>query len=213
MLTNLVIGNGEVGRAIAQVLNCPTVERDGEVLEARIIHICFPYSDKFVEYVKEYQEKSKAKYTVIHSTVPVGTCNILNAIHSPIRGKHPDLAPSIRIFVKYFGGSALEEVVNEFEKRGVTCYTTDKSETTEALKLWSTEQYRNQIAQMREIYHYCQEHDLPFEIVYQHSNQTYNEGYEAMGFSEFKKPILKYMGEKNGGHCIDPNHMLLYGKE
>ena len=57
----LIIGAGEIGTALYQVLKkaYPNVYlKDIEPLELdniSIMHICFPYSKKFVDYVKQYQ--------------------------------------------------------------------------------------------------------------------------------------------------------------
>jgi len=214
-MDNLVIGNGEVGSAIAEVLGCKAIDLGGDVPQADIIHICFPYTLTFPVAVKQYQEHAKAKYTVIHSTVPVGTSSKLNATHSPVRGKHPDLAKSIRTFVKFFGGPDSEHISELFHidsNDQVTTVATDKSDSTEAMKLWSTEQYRIQILEMQGIWHFCQEHNIDFNIVYTKANETYNEGYAKMDLPQFKRSVLEYMGDEIGGHCVEANHKLLYDK-
>ena len=95
-MNHLIIGYGEVG----QVLNkfFPSAEivdvyRSSYVTEVDMMHICIPCKDKesFVKTVKEYQEKFKPKYTIIHSSVAVGTCRELGVIHSPVRGIQPNL--------------------------------------------------------------------------------------------------------------------------
>src|SRR5690348_9376332 len=117
-MKSLIIGSeGEVGKALWAILvehyELATYDAKTGILplfdDPEIMHICFPYSDKFIEYVKEYQDKYKPKYTVVHSTVPVGTCVQIGAIHSPIRGLHPNLESGIRTFPKFLGGEKASE--------------------------------------------------------------------------------------------------------
>ena len=105
-MRTLVIGAGEVGKSLAKVLKefHETFVRDLKpvlVDNVKIMNICFPYSDKFEQAVKKYQAEYNPKLTIIHSTVPVGTSRRLNAVHSPIHGKHPSLARGIKTFIKY----------------------------------------------------------------------------------------------------------------
>src|SRR3990167_7185119 len=110
----LVIGMGQIGEPICEILSefydvesFDTNRRHG-VPEGlfNVLHICFPYSDTFESEVKKYQKKflEKEGLTVIHSTVPLGACGRLGAVHSPVRGQHPRLEEGIRTFVKFFGG-------------------------------------------------------------------------------------------------------------
>jgi hypothetical protein len=72
-----------------------------------VLHVAFPYSRDFVNDVKIYKKIFGHAHTItiIHSTVPVGTTDqIDNAVHSPVRGIHPDLVGGIKTFVKFFGG-------------------------------------------------------------------------------------------------------------
>ena len=135
-MKHLVIGTGEVGTAISKIFQCDIVgkvESFNSNFRFDIIHICFPYSEDFIDEVKRYQELYKVKYTIIHSTVPVGTSRKLNAIHSPILGIHPYLEESIKTFTKYLGGENASEVADEFRRAGMKVYITDKSETTELI--------------------------------------------------------------------------------
>ena len=107
---SLIIGAGEVGKSLAAVLDpyYPIVLVDKKPVRIKepveIMHVCFGYSDTFVQNVNEYQERYKPKYTVIHSTVPVGTSLQCDAVHSPIIGRHPYLEESIKMFTKFLGG-------------------------------------------------------------------------------------------------------------
>lgn len=213
----LIIGMGEVGTALAEVL----MDKDMEVYDLNsgtepdlgsqfdILHICFPYSEKFIDYVQAYQEKYGPKYTVIHSTVPVGTSRQCGAIHSPIRGLHPDLAPGIRTFIKFIGGAGASAVADYFRKAGLRVVLVDDQETTEAGKLFDTEYYRACIEFAHRVKNFCKENTLNFHEVYTLFNQTYNEGYSLLGHPEFIRPVLQPIMKPIGGHCVMQNKELI----
>lgn len=211
-MQHLVIGLGEVGSAIQKVLKC-----DGYDISSGLpaknqydfLHICFPYSEGFVGFTKAYILEFKPKYVVVHSTVPLGTCDPHYWIHSPVRGVHPNLEEGIRTFTKYFGGANAEFAAHEFTERGITTLITTKAAHTEALKLWDTTQYGIMIALEKEIYAYCNRHNLPFDLVYKHANMSYNEGYTKLGKPEVVRPYLDQHDGPIGGHCVIPNARLL----
>lgn len=194
-----VRGMGEVGQAVAECL--------GITLDA--LHICFPWSSHFVEEVIGYQ--SGNQLTIIHSTVPVGTtAKIPHAVHSPIRGTHPNLVDGIRSFCAYIGGPRAAEAVPILKHMGApTVITTPKSETTEALKLWDTTQYGLSIVIQKSIKRYCDIHNLDYGLVYEHANYSYNLGYSTLGRSNVVRPVLQHVPGPIGGHCIMPNCGML----
>lgn len=210
-MKHLVIGMGEVGRGVATVLGCPGIDKGDAIPEAEVIHICFPFSSDFVSQVHDYVEKTNAKLAIIHSTVQIGTTRACGdfAVHSPIRGKHPHLAESIKTFVKFFGGVRAEEAARYFSDLGIRVVTTLKPENTEAMKLWDTTIFREAILLNKKIYQFCEKHKLDFNIVYTIANETYNEGYAQLGSPQFAKFILKYVDGPIGGHCVEPNYQLL----
>lgn len=210
---------GEVGKALRNVLrsyepigidiNDEEHCWDDVGLEVEILHICFPYSTNFIKDVQNYQKSFKPKFTVIHSTVPVGTSSKLQAIHSPIRGIHPSLEEGIRTFPKFLGGEQAGLVADYFRQAGLKVILYDRSETTEALKLFDTEYYRACIEFAQRVKKYCSENDLNFTEVYTLPNQTYNEGYKELGHPEFQRPVLQPIMTPIGGHCVVPNSKLI----
>lgn len=213
-MQHLVIGLGEVGSAVQKILKCDGAEQNKAPQDQyEMIHICFPHSIKFVDEVKAYQTAYRAKYVVVHSTVPLGTCDPHQWIHSPVRGVHPNLEEGIRTFTKYFGGVNAEFAAHEFSEKKITTLTTTKAAHTEALKLWDTTQYGIMIALEKEIHAYCKRHDLPFDLVYQHANMSYNEGYTKLGKPEVVRPYLDQHDGPIGGHCVIPNATILNNSE
>jgi hypothetical protein len=212
-MKTLIVGRGEVGTALAKVLApyAPIVLDKGETASepCDILHVCIPWSESFVESVKAYQRSYGTHYTVIHSTVPVGTSRKLSAIHSPIRGIHPNLEEGIRTFVKFIGGEHASAVADYFRRAGLRVCLFDKSETTELAKLLETESYRINIEFAKIANDLCREHGVSFHEAYTIPAETYNAGYAALGHPEFARPILQPIETPIGGHCVGPNQKLL----
>lgn len=215
-MNNLVIGLGEVGESLKNFLDCEGVDLGDQIEGKRdVIHICFPFEKDFFDNVKIYIEKFDPQIVIIHSTVPVGATREIgdNCVHSPIRGKHPNLEESIKTFTKFFGGPMAEEASQIFKERGVDVITTLKAENTEAMKLWDTQIYKEAILLNKKIHQYCVDNDLDFDLVYTKANETYNEGYRKMGNPEYAKYVLKYIDGPIGGHCVESNSKLLFDDE
>jgi len=210
---HLVVGLGEVGLALVKVFKCDgedkfkNIEADED--SYKFLHIAFPYSETFIEEVKKYQDKYSPKFTIIHSTVPLGTSAKCNALHSPIRGVHPHLADSILTFKKFLGGEECFEVAQEFKKFRIDCLCTRDSGNTEAMKMWDTLQYGVFIMLNKEIHQYCKDNNLDFNIVYSLANETYNDGYTKMLRPEVMRPYLAYMEGPLKGHCVLENAIMI----
>lgn len=211
MKTNktLIIGYGEIGKALFNVLNnCYDVSIRGKVnldIEGiEILHICFPYSKDFVKEVKKYQRRYTPQYTVIHATTPIGTAKRCKAIHSPIIGLHPHLEHSMTTFTKFLGGEQASEVADYFRRAGIKVYITDKSETTELMKIMSTTFYALMIEYNKEVKRICDKNKIPFEM-WRIWTDEYNKGYEKLGYPEYRRPNLVPIMKKIGGHCLVPN--------
>lgn len=212
---HLVIGGGEVGTALSEILQCnihDPVKNKRQIGIFDVIHIAFPYSKQFIKSVKQYQKEFRPKMTIIHSTVPVGTSKKLNAVHSPIRGVHPNLKNGIQTFVKFFGGEEAQKASKIFSDLGIKVYTTINSDNTEAGKLWDTTQYGVNILLNKEIFSWCKKHGVDFDIVYTEFNKSYNEGYSSLKRKDVLRPFLKFMPGKIGGHCVVQNSNLFNSK-
>mgnify|MGYP001574959708 CR=1 FL=1 len=217
-MKTLIVGMGEVGVALLGVLknyHPVCIDVNGQLRETEetfeIMHIAFPYSENFVQQVKEYQEKYEPKYTVVHSTVKPGTCAQVGAVHSPIIGIHPFLEQGIRTFTKFLGGEKASEVANYFRRAGLRVYTFDKAVTSELMKLLDTTFYALCVEYTKSIKRLTDQHGVPFEAwsVY---NAEYNKGYTELGYPEYVRPNLVPIMTPQGGHCTIPNCDLLGGE-
>jgi hypothetical protein len=209
---SMIVGMGEVGTSLFRILKkyYKVGTRDlykvsVQDIPVDILHICFNYSDDFVNQVKAYQEEYKPEYTVIHSTVPVGVSRKCNAIHSPIRGLHPNLESGILTFPKFLGGEQASQIADYFRRADIKVILCGRQETTEAMKLFDTEYYRHCVEFAHRVKKYCDKHSLNFHEVYTLSNETYNEGYTKLGHPEFVRPVLQPIMKEIGGHCLIPN--------
>lgn len=214
-MKTLIIGYGEIGKALYSVLNAAgydvyhrDIECSIEISDIDVMHICFPYSKTFVKSVSKYKKIYKPKYTVIHSTVAVGTSKKCKCYYSPVRGIHPHLETSLKTFVKYLAPNS-DALKAYFEKAGIKVEESEKTQTLEAMKLYCTTIYALNVIAEKEIWNFCKKHDLDFETVYTKCNQTYNEGYSKLGFPQYSKYVLTHKDGKIGGHCLIPNCKLL----
>jgi hypothetical protein len=209
---SLILGKGEVGQALFKVLkpfhNIQIREQNNLRERFDVIHICFPYFKGFEKEVKRYQELYCPKFTIIHSTVPIGTSIKCNAFHSPIRGTRPYLEKSLTTFVKYLAPKNIE-LKRYFEKAWIQIKILQNSKDSEALKIWSTTQYALSIMIEKEIFQFCKERKLDFKEVYTDANQTYDEGYFKLGNYNVQRPVLKHVKGQIGGHCIINNLKFL----
>lgn len=213
-MKSLIIGKGEVGQALHQVLSkkfdVMIIDKEPEVTDSAIdiMHICFPYSKNFVKIVFAYQAQYKPQFTVIHSTVPIGTSSQCGAYHSPIRGVHPNLAEGIETFVKYLGPAnfAIKEY---FEMAGITIQLVKEAKTAEAIKLWDTTYYGWNIIFQKALHKWCDDNGADFDAIYTDANNTYNKGYTELDMANVVRPVLKYMEGGLKGHCVLENAVLL----
>jgi len=132
----LVVGLGEVGRALFELLkesgkfDIYGFDIDGGKMRSvvgdvklpdgfDVMHVCYPCSDQesFVRVTVDYIRRFKPKLTIIDSTVaPVTTQKVYEetkslVVHSPVRGMHKSLETmkrDIMFWSKYVGGATPE---------------------------------------------------------------------------------------------------------
>lgn len=211
----VIVGYGQIGKSLYSLLRKKYTVHSVDVKNnkfliknVKVLHICFPYSNNFVSEVNKYKKIYNPIYTVIHSTIPVGTSEKCKAYYSPVRGIHPYLKKSLKIFVKYMAPKN-KFLKNYFSKVGVKVEEHASRKTLEAMKLYCTTMYGLNIIAEKEIWNFCKKHKLDYDIVYTKSNKTYNDGYKKLGFPQFIRYDLKHMDGKIGGHCVIPNCYLL----
>ena len=210
MMTDLVVGLGEIGKPIYDLLKERNFKVDGydsdpskTVINKEnmydkydMIHICIPYHDEaqFLEALCDPKYRTMTDYLVIHSTVKEGTSDSLKAIYSPVRGVHHDMFNCLKSFTKYY---AWHEDLMEFEKRFPKCIRVTDADKLERTKHVSTSMYGAFMSVQR----YFQENhpyykDFMFEL---------NDKYGIL-------PTYYNDKKEFGGHCIVPNLDFLNDK-
>jgi len=219
-----ILGYGETGQAIAKFYQNPKIkdlDRDDDLNEVEILHVCIPWSKNFVGIVKKEIKKIKPKLTIIHSTIAPGTTKKIisdlpqayrEIVHSPIRGMHPNLFKGIKNFVKYIGvdnKKAGEIAKRHLESLGIKTKVFIPSVTTEIGKLLDTSYYGLCIAWHGEMKKLCDKYRIDFEKVVTDFNKTYNEGYTKLRKTNVVRPVLYPPEDGIGGHCIYENAEIL----
>lgn len=226
----VVIGRGEVGQAVINILSKKyqvesfdiTDDRSlgRKILKDKITHICFPYNNRFVKNVEKYQKALKPKFLIIHSTVAVGTTEIISkAVHSPVRGVHKKIGsiPDSSIeegmlgWKKQIGGpkKLVTKTKKIFENVGIETVTYSDSKITELGKLLCNIQWALSLAFTQEMKRVCDHFDLDFDVTVKEMNKMYNEGAINLGgkYKDRIRPVCfpGYIG----GDCLMENIEIL----
>lgn len=218
-MKTLILGAGEVGTSLAEVLrsvhDVVLLDKDpNDVPDVKVLNICYPFSDAFVETTKRYIRQYEPLFTIIHSTVPVGTTRAVayDAVHSPVHGVHPHLAEGMKTFPKFVGGRssmAVTGAVQFMRLAGIDANAISSSEASELSKLLCTTYYAWNVVYAKEAAALCDRLGLPFDEVYTQWNEAYNRGYEQLGMPNVRRPVLKPVPGPIGGHCLIPNATIL----
>ena len=216
-MNHLIAGLGDVGRGLYEIfkeagMDVTAIDKNSNVRgNFKIMHICFPFSNSFVEWVLDYAEEYSPKLTIVHSTVQPGTTTslsqVIKAVHSPIRGRHPSMIRDIKTYVKYFGGEHSEEAAKIFQDIGIKTKCFPKPETTELGKLLSNIRWGLNIAFAQEQKRMCEFYNIKYEEVVNDFEHTRNDGLKQLARDNAIMPILfpGYIG----GHCVLPNVEIL----
>jgi UDP-N-acetyl-D-mannosaminuronate dehydrogenase len=210
----LVVGLGEVGGALAEVLERthPVLKHDIERREFTdpigIMHICFPFTSRaqFEPLAVEYIRRFKPALTIINSTVLPGTTRSIAektasaVVYSPVRGKHVKMTTDLfhyRKFVAAAEDAWAEKAVAHFEQHGIKTHKLEKPETLEVAKLGETTYFGVIIAWAQEFNRYVER-----------AGGDYEEAIEFFDEIAFL-PRQRYFPGFIGGHCVIPNINLL----
>lgn len=221
-MKSLILGRGEIGKAVGEVIQRTDVVRTYDIKEGQppevkgidILHICFPYADEasFIEAVNFYVQKYKPEHVIIWSTVAIGTTKkIRGAVHSPVEGRHPNLALSIRSMPRWIGANDESEVEffeDYFGHLLLKTKTLESSDFTEFLKLRSTAKYGINLLWTDYEASVARALNMDFDVV-QEFDKDYNKLYHNLGMDWAQRYILDPPNGKIGGHCVVPNAEML----
>ena len=212
--TTLVIGLGEVGGALAQVL-----ERSQKVLrhdiepveideEIGVAHLCFPFQspEQYESIATDYLRSFTPKLAVINSTVMPGTTRRIAAAtsiptaYSPVRGKHAQMADDLLRYCKFVAApdiATARAAEEHFEHAGMKTRRINVVDTLELAKLAETTYFGVLIAYAQELNRYCE--------------QVGGDYYEITNFFDEIEflPRVRYFPGFIGGHCVIPNINLM----
>jgi UDP-N-acetyl-D-mannosaminuronate dehydrogenase len=216
-LTNgktLVVGLGEVGGALAEVLSRvePVLRHDIEPLDFSepidVMHLCFPFQNReqYETTALGYIRKFQPHLTIINSTVLPGTTSSLAqrsampVAYSPVRGKHARMTDDLMRYFKFVAASdpAIACLAEQhFQAAGMKTRRMNRVETLELAKLSETTYFGVLIAFAQEINRYCEALD-----------GDYYEASEFFDEIDFL-PRCRYFPGVIGGHCVIPNINLM----
>lgn len=217
-MTSIIIGHGEIGKAVHEIIGEAFIvdkklHPDTRGVKIDIMHVCIPYSSKFISDILAYEVKYKPKHIIIYSTVAIGTTRFIKrAVHSPIEGKHPELAQSIRDMKRWIGTNSKVQgdfFAAYFRKLNIVPRIVNNSDHTEALKLLSTTEYGINIEFARYKKKVADEIGMKFGLT-KKWNKDYNKLYHNLGLDWAQKYILDAPAGPKGGHCVTPNARILY---
>ena len=210
----LVVGIGEVGAALAAVLERkePVLRHDLDRVKIEepigTMHLCVPFQSphQFETVALGYIDRFKPALTIINSTVLPGTTRSLArkshspVAFSPVRGKHVRMEQDLLRYFKYVAApdriwAANAEV--HFRSAGMKTRRMAEVESLELAKLAETTYFGACIAFAQEMNRYAER-----------VGGDYSEAIEFFDEVDFL-PRQRYFPGFIGGHCVIPNIKLL----
>jgi UDP-2-acetamido-3-amino-2,3-dideoxy-glucuronate N-acetyltransferase len=221
-----VIGLGEVGGGLFAILknhyDIQWFEKHSDpCYSSEIMHVCIPWSDNFIAIVDGYVRQQNPTFVVVHSSVPVGTCQRLQELtsvgvfHSPIRGQHPDMSGGILNYIKYIGTDTRDAVINEqicsyFEKAGIRTKLMSSTRASELAKLLELCRYGTYIAFAKEQEDICKRFGVKYDEVVREYESTRSDGLISINRQDLCQPLLYPFKDYVGGHCtVEDMEILL----
>lgn len=210
----LVVGLGEVGAALAAVLDRnETVLRhdlDRVKIEEPIatMHLCIPFQSahQFETVALGYISRFKPALTIINSTVIPGTTRSIaeksgSAVaYSPVRGKHVRMEQDLLHYCKFVAAPAGADAASaeeHFQAAGMKTRRMNEVESLELAKLAETTYFGVCIAFAQEMNRYAAR-----------VGGDYSESIDFFEEVAFL-PRERYYPGFIGGHCVIPNIKLL----
>lgn len=207
----LVVGLGEVGRPLLQVLSAAHTAFGRDVADrafhgVRILHVCFPFGPEFIATAARYVARYRPAVVVVNSTVVPGTTRAIQeetatpTVYSPVRGKHARMAEELRRYRKFVAGTSAEAVAtvaDHFAAAQVATGRMSSPESLELAKLLETSYFGVLVAWAQEMDRFAAAVGADYA--------------ELAGFFDeidFFPPVTFQPGYI-GGHCVMPNLDLL----
>lgn len=211
----LVVGLGEVGSALASVLECrgAVLRHDLEPREftekIAIMHFCVPFREhlEFEAACLSYMRRFEPSLTIINSTVVPGTTRRIAetsgmpVAYSPVRGKHVRMEADLLRYTKFVAApdaATAQRADDHFRLAGLKTCQLHPPEILELAKLAETGYFGLLIAFAQELNRYAER-----------VGGTYSDATRLIDEVNFL-PHCRFFPGFIGGHCVIPNiHLLM----
>jgi len=226
---DIVVGLGEIGMPILKLVSKTNIIVGYDInpklydkkqfeklknIETIFLHICIPFTNKFVTNVKSLYKKFKPQAIVIHSTIEPFTTKKLQSIlsvpviYSATRGVHKRMISDLKKYTKFYSvyGSAPkskwanQEFIYRMKKAGIKTKKMSNPLTLEIAKIVVDTSYYGWLINYAQL----------SNIIAIKNKIDYNEMWS------FADEIHQYLGNRPkmypgfiGGHCIIPNLDLI----
>mgnify|MGYP001582614525 CR=1 FL=1 len=220
-MKSLIIGFGEVGGALYEILKVKHevwrkdigpeyIDPDGSTGSEKktgqvwALHVCLRYSDNFMQTILGYMGAHSPRVVDVCTTVPPGTTRRLGptAVHSTTRGLHPNLAESLKTFVKHIGGPLSRELVPYYGRAGIQCVAYERPETTELAHILYNAAYGVQLMLADEMQQLCRHYGTDYVETVLGYTATGNRGFEKLDHKGKARMLIWPPGGRIGGHCV-----------
>jgi len=214
----LIAGAGLIGKTIgsfSEKIGEKVIYKDTEnhfrIADYEVMHVCFPYSKKFVSQVSTYINKFKPRLTIIHSTIlPTTTSKIIKltgskVVFSPVIADHNIMSQGLKTFKKIIAHDNDIESAKLAEKHlrkiGFKTIIFDDLTGVEAGKPLLTSHFGVNIAFMQLVEQIYTKIGANVET-YNEIQKIYNDGYNELR-PNVRLPIL--FSGAIGGTCVMQN--------
>ena len=228
----MVVGLGEIGKPILQLISKATLAigydkyeklmnkkqfLKYEKLETNLLHICIPFSEKFIQNVILLSKKFKPQGIVIHSTISPNTTNKIQSllsipvIYSATRGVHKRMLYDLKRYTKFYAVEANAPnatwasliYMKLMKKCGIKVKKMSNPLTLELAKIIVDTSYYGWLINYAQL----------SNMIAIENKVDYNEMWS------FSDEIHKFLGNRPkmfpgyiGGHCIIPNLDLIHNQ-
>ena len=225
-------GLGEIGKPILQLISkkIPAVGYDinqklmdkkkfnkYKKLETSLLHVCIPFTNKFVPNIISLHKNFKPEIIVIHSTISLGTTSKLQhllpipVIYSATRGVHKRMLHDLKRYTKFYAlgkdapqaSLASSSYSKLMKKCGVKTKKMSNPLTLELAKIIADTSYYGWLINYAQL----------SNMIAVENKVDYDEMWS------FADEIHKYLGNRPkmypgfiGGHCVIPNIDLIHNQ-
>jgi len=228
---DVVAGLGEIGGPILQLISKGTItlgfDKNPKLnkkipkklssLEINFLHICIPFTGKFIQNVFALNKKYHPKGIVIHTTISPGTTKKLQdklsipVIYSATRGVHKRMLYDLKRYTKFYALEknapkakwASKTYSNLIKKCGVKTKKMSNPETLELAKIVVDTSYYGWLINFAQISNMvAKKHGIDYDEMWSFADEIH----------KFLSNRPKMFPGFIGGHCIIPNLDLISDK-